>query len=615
MQSPRKTAIATIAVVTSMSLILVAGTIDLTNLFDYESQTVPNYIQQDNTTPGNDINNATATLGRVLFYDRNLSSDMTVSCSTCHQQEFGFSDLAVVSQGVNGVTGRHSMRLINSRFSDEERFFWDERADTLEEQVTQPIQDHGEMGFSGTNGDPDFNDLIERMEGTPYYKSLFTMAFGDSGITEARMQLALAQFIRSIQSFDSKFDAGLATTNGNPGPPFSNFTAQENMGKNLFRQPPQFQAPAMGQPPTGIRIGGGLGCAGCHRGPELAIDPQGGGGGPQRNNGVIGVAGDANAVDLTNSKSPTLRDMFSPDGVLNGPMMHDGSMGSIDDVLDHYNDITRNDAINPNLDGRLHGGPNGPGQKLMMTTAEREALIAFLKTTTGSDVYTNERWSDPFEADGTLTLVGNVTFDPVEINDNSAQRSNVESVTVRFDGDVDLLPGAITVAQRNTKTSEAKNTVAITVTEQSVGGQTVATVQFDDYTRNANGSLEDGNYQLNIAGHLVSRDGIPMGEDYSFGDEETEPFFTHYGDGNGDRSMRRDAEPQRTCNVLTIDLRDSDLARSLHAIGQISICTFACPLRFCGSASLRAAKSACRTALRSCCKDQYQQSIECHPSL
>jgi len=200
MQSPRKTAIATIAVVTSMSLILVAGTIDLTNLFDYESQTVPNYIQQDNTTPGNDINNATATLGRVLFYDRNLSSDMTVSCSTCHQQEFGFSDLAVVSQGVNGVTGRHSMRLINSRFSDEERFFWDERADTLEEQVTQPIQDHGEMGFSGTNGDPDFNDLIERMEGTPYYKSLFTMAFGQRLVCSLRWLSSFAASSHSIQN-------------------------------------------------------------------------------------------------------------------------------------------------------------------------------------------------------------------------------------------------------------------------------------------------------------------------------------------------------------------------------------------------------------------------------
>lgn len=534
MHSPKKTAFAAIASVTLLGVCLTAGTIDLADLFNYENQAVPGYIQQDNTPAANDIDNATATLGRVLFYDKNLSSNMTVSCSSCHQQEFAFSDLAAVSQGVNGVTGRHSMRLINSRFSNEEHFFWDERAATLEEQVTQPIQDHGEMGFSGTNGDPDFDDLIARMETTPYYKSLFTLAFGDSAITEARMQLAMAQFIRSIQSFDSKFDVGIAAANGNINAPFANFTPQENMGKQLFLQAPQFQNPRPGQPPSGIRVGGGLGCAGCHRGPEFAIDPQNG---AQRNNGVISVAGDANAVDLTNTKSPTLRDMFSPDGVLNGPMMHDGSMGSIDDVLDHYNDITRNNNLNPDLDARLFGGQNGPGQKLVMTAAERTNVIAFLKTLSGNDVYTNERWSDPFEADGSLTLIGNVTFDPIEINDAAAQRSNVESLTIRFDGNVTILPDAISVVQRSTKTAESGLNLLIDVNTSSVDGQTVATVLFNSQTRNASGSLVDGNYQLNLAGHLLLRDGVPMGEDYAFGTIEADGFFAHYGDSNGDRNV------------------------------------------------------------------------------
>jgi cytochrome c peroxidase len=126
--------------------------IDPTILANYAAQTKPAYILKDNTTT-NPITNSGATLGRVLFYDKNLSKDNTVSYSSCHKREFAFGDSKIVSTGVNGVTGRHSMRLVNSRFANEQNFFWDERATSLENQTTQPIQDHKEMGFSGTNGD------------------------------------------------------------------------------------------------------------------------------------------------------------------------------------------------------------------------------------------------------------------------------------------------------------------------------------------------------------------------------------------------------------------------------------------------------------------------------
>ena len=102
------------------------------------------------------------------------------------------------------------MRLVNARFSEEDNFFWDERARSLEEQTTQPIQDHIEMGFSGTNGQPNLDSLIRKMQNIDYYQSLFTLAFNDNTITEERMQQALAQFVRSIQSFDSKYDTGRA---------------------------------------------------------------------------------------------------------------------------------------------------------------------------------------------------------------------------------------------------------------------------------------------------------------------------------------------------------------------------------------------------------------------
>ena len=365
-------------VVLVLGLISVAATVDLNDLFNYAGQPIPAYITRDNTPPDNPITDAGATLGRVLFYDKNLSSNNTVSCGTCHQQAFAFSDPLIASVGVNGTTGRHSMRLVNTRFSDEVQYFWDERAASLEEQTTQPIQDHAEMGFSGTMGDPDLDSLLRKLEAVEYYPALFEFAFGDPAITEERMQDAMAQFIRSIQSFDSRFDQGRALA-PNDGAPFPTFTPDENAGKNLFLAPPVFA-------PGANRIGGGLGCNPCHLAPEFSIDP-----GSLHNGVTTSIGG---GTDFTNTKSPTLRDLVDPTGALNGPMMHDGSMSTLDQMIDHYNNIP---ALTPGLDPRL--APGGIPQNLNITFAERAQLKAFLMTLTGSNVYTDERWSDPFIGD------------------------------------------------------------------------------------------------------------------------------------------------------------------------------------------------------------------------
>lgn len=345
------------------------GSIDPNNLFDYEGQSVPNYVRKDNS--GNNlVTNEGVTLGRVLFYDKNLSFDNSISCSSCHQQSFAFGDSSMVSVGVNGVTGRHSMRLVNARFSNEEKFFWDERATSLENQTTRPIQDHVEMGFSGQEGNPDFDDLIERLESIEYYQELFFLAFGDTEITENRIQLALAQFVRSIQTFDSKFDIGRAQVSNNDNE-FPNYTAQENLGKQLFLDPPNM---------------GGAGCGGCHRGAEFDIDPDSG------NNGVIGVT-NSSEQDFTNTRAPSLRDLFNSNGELNGPLMHDGSFSSLLEVINHYNEIPTS-SINDNLDNRLM--PRGNLQRLNLSENDKEAIVAFIKTLSGNEVYTAEQWSDPF---------------------------------------------------------------------------------------------------------------------------------------------------------------------------------------------------------------------------
>ncbi|MEO1049121.1 MAG: cytochrome c peroxidase [Bacteroidota bacterium] len=346
----------------------------LDDLPNYASQNIPDYIDRDNA-PNSTIRDEAAILGRVLFYDVNLSSNNTVSCASCHQQSFAFSDDKVLSEGVNGVTGRHSMRLINVQFSDEEQFFWDERAVTLEEQSTLPIRDHAEMGFSGQNGDPDFNDLIEKLSALDYYQELFTFAYGDTQISEARMQDALSQFIRSIQSFDSKYDQGRVQAQ-NDNQPFPNFTDQENLGKQLFLGRPMMTA--------GVRTGGGIGCGACHQAPEFSIDDN------SRNNGVI-TSVTTEMADLTNTRSPTLRDLFDAQGNLNSPMMHNGAFDSMEEVLAHYNQI----APNAQLDNRLAN--RGAGQNLNMTEQEVEAVVAFIKTLSGNNVYTDPKWSDPFE--------------------------------------------------------------------------------------------------------------------------------------------------------------------------------------------------------------------------
>ena len=184
--------------------------IDPANLANYASQGKPAYILKDNTA-GNNITNAKATLGRVLFYDKQLSINNTVSCGSCHLQKFAFGDTALASLGVeNGRTGRHSMRLINARFSNEAKFFWDERAATLEQQTTKPIQDHAEMGFSGQNGRPTLSTLLTKLQNLDYYQELFQFVYGNQTITESRLQECLSQFVRSIQSFDSKYDVGRA---------------------------------------------------------------------------------------------------------------------------------------------------------------------------------------------------------------------------------------------------------------------------------------------------------------------------------------------------------------------------------------------------------------------
>lgn len=354
------------------------GSIDLENLANYADQPVPDYITHINDG-GNPITDAGATLGRVLFYDPSLSIDGTVSCASCHIQSLAFSDSSVVSRGVQGgQTVRHSMRLINTMFAEEQKFFWDERAPSLEAQESQPLRAHDEMGFSGENGRPDFDELIARMEATDYYEELFRFVYLDPEITEERIQQALAQFTKSIQSFDSRYDEGRAQVASNDAP-FPNLTEDENAGKTLY---------------TLDVADGGAGCDICHRAPEFDIVPD------SFPNGIFRVAGSNTEFDLTNVRSPSLRDMVGPGGRSNGPFMHDGSLATLREMIDHYDKIVPPKSEPPlsdflrMLDLRLV--QNGEPQDLNLTEKQKDQLEAFLLTLTGESIYTDEKLSDPF---------------------------------------------------------------------------------------------------------------------------------------------------------------------------------------------------------------------------
>ncbi|MEM8601582.1 MAG: cytochrome c peroxidase [Bacteroidota bacterium] len=308
----------------------------------------------DNTPADNPITDAGATLGRVLFYDTRLSANQLISCASCHRQADGFSDPEILSVGFQGGrTGRHSMTLAFARFYDNGHFFWDERAETLEDQVLMPIQDDVEMGMT-------LDDVRARLEATDFYADLFTDAFGSAEITNERMSRALAQFVRSMVAPASKFDEGRAVqAPGPPGDPLDNFTAEENLGLELFY--------------------GRARCSTCHRGDlQVAVEAL--------NNGLDPVTADEGAGD-GRFKTGSLRNI-----AVTAPYMHDGRFATLEQVVDHYD---RGVQAHPNLSPPLVRG-NGQPLRLNLTAQERAALVAFMRTLTDESFLADERWSDPF---------------------------------------------------------------------------------------------------------------------------------------------------------------------------------------------------------------------------
>ncbi|MRG96208.1 cytochrome-c peroxidase [Polyangium spumosum] len=351
--------------------------------YNYAAIDLPAHFQgqlaadQDNTPAGNPITDDGATLGRVLFYDVALSKNGTIACASCHQQESAFSDTARRSLGFEGgETGRNSMTVADARYYRNGRFFWDERAATLEDQVLRPIQDPVEMGLT-------LDELVANVSAQSYYPKLFEKAFGDPAITADRISRALAQFVRSIVSYRSRFDEGIEAAGGDINAPFPGFTAEENAGKGLF-------------------LGPAGGCAVCHLDDGPPHPP------PRRNNAFFYIAvptnngldattdvddnglGEitGNPADMGRFKSPSLRNV-----ALTGPYMHDGRFETLEEVVEHYDSGVQ---PHPNLDPRLRVPGTPEPRKLNLSPEQKASLVAFLKTLTDEKLLVDPMYADPF---------------------------------------------------------------------------------------------------------------------------------------------------------------------------------------------------------------------------
>ncbi|WP_437188055.1 cytochrome c peroxidase [Planctomicrobium sp. SH668] len=375
--------------------------------YDYTSTPQPEYFEAagvenfDTTPKSNPTTNAGATLGRVLFYDVNLSANSSTSCASCHQQSHAFSDPRQFSIGFDGQqTDRNSMSAGELKFV-RAGFFWDERATTLEDAVLIPLFSHVEMGLNEEM-------LIERIQQDERYTSLFKNAFDSEDVTSERVSQALAQFLRSIESYNSRYD--LAATKGNHSTDdFPDFTASENLGKRLFYDK----------------------CAACH---HLGTAPQNAIFAMFRslNNGIdpSGTVRDGGRGDIT--FDPSEIGSFKASSLRNiehtAPYMHDGRLATLEDVIEHYSTgVNRH----PNL---------GPVVRFQFSKEESQALVDFLKTLSDTKLLTDVRFSNPWSTETeptfsetsdvtTVTRTGNRTIDEIQQRLNRGEGLSLDETT------------------------------------------------------------------------------------------------------------------------------------------------------------------------------------------
>ncbi|MFT4534466.1 MAG: cytochrome c peroxidase [Saprospiraceae bacterium] len=315
-----------------------------------------------------------ATLGRVLFYDKTLSINEVISCASCHQQSLAFADDVAFSEGFDGeLTTRNSLPLGNTigfetsyrgggndfGFGNQAQFSWDESNADISSQSKAAITSEIEMGLN-------MSELVNRLKKQEDYKILFEKAYGDQNILEHRVLEAIEEFVNSIVSNHSKFDAESMSADLNIFQDFSGYTSQENNGKTLYMN----------------------NCASCH-----SFDHQ-----------FTEVATANNGLDINyedkgvgeHSSDPSKLGVFKVPFLRNieltGPYMHDGRFATLDDVINHYSEGIQN---HDNLHNNLRSGSGAI--KMNFTDDQKASLKAYLLTLTDKEVIADVKFSDPFK--------------------------------------------------------------------------------------------------------------------------------------------------------------------------------------------------------------------------
>lgn len=357
---------------------------------------LPNYLLALGMQP-QPIDNGKATLGRVLFYDKNLSRDRSISCASCHKQALAFSDNEAFSRGIEG---RHSLRnamplsnvaSVSAHYrgingKEAPVFLWDNRAASIAELSKMAFGNENEMGLT-------MPQVVERVAALPYYPYLWEKTYGEQAITEARVLECLSEFVKAMGSYNSPLDRSLEQASGN-----INQTAQDTLVVQIYYDTTGI--PTSGTVTTIVkRRLPGLSnleddgrrlfvakCTKCHspvrpfqevfeacNGLEMEYKDNGKGDLTKRgaDNGVF--------------KSPPLRNI-----ALTAPYMHDGRFKTLEEVVEFYSTGVKD---HPNLHPTMRDEQGRPG--FHFSPDDKKALLAFLHTLTDRTIAQDQRFSDP----------------------------------------------------------------------------------------------------------------------------------------------------------------------------------------------------------------------------
>ena len=311
---------------------------------DPVSLNLPDHFPEMDIPADNQLTEARVELGRKLFYDEILSLDSTIACASCHKQENAFADPRRLSEGVGDSLGkRNAPGLVNAGYV--KTFFWDGRKPTIESQVVGPMEDKLEMAS-------EINMNEQRLKEHPEYPELFMRAY-QSEPSAVRIFDAVVAFERTLVSYNSPYDKYVQGDT-------SALTASEKRGLDIF-------------------FGEKAECFHCHGGFNFTDESF-------RNNGLYATSTDVGrfevtglASDIGKFKVPSLRNQE-----VMGPYMHDGSLETLEEVVDHYSS-----------GGKGHVNQSNLVRPFTLSAREKEDLINFLKALTDQDFLTNPAFADP----------------------------------------------------------------------------------------------------------------------------------------------------------------------------------------------------------------------------